>query len=497
MASVVATCEAPVESQVESLAAAKQEKAESDFGTRDVLRKILPAAGGSFIEWYEFAIYTYMANYITANFFADGRGGSLGTWAGFAVTFACRPIGGALFGWYADKCGRKPAMQLSISLMLVTTVLQGCLPTFSCCGEAWGWFGLVALLVLRALQGLSVGGELSTAAVYITEMSPRESLGFYLSWISVTGAFGAWIVAALMVFLMESLVSPAAMYSWAWRLPYLTTLLPGLFLVMTRKNLEETKEFEGLQQEASLRADIQEDRNLEDGAATCEKKAAAPKELAPMQELLRDHKLALLLGTFGTMGLGSIWFVLPLFGTQFVQQYDGLPENMVTLSQAMLNLIPTLLAPIVGMWVDAWGVGKVHLLTLVVGGLLIPGPLMYWWTHVSPEQALVAIFIGQGILGLVFALTTSVYLWVVELFPSRVRATGVSISYNIGVGIVGGMGPVLSALGNKVVDPRGLISAPAAYVLLTSLLSVAAVAVGHVLSRRGAMRLTHIRSSPY
>jgi len=286
------------------------------------------------------------------------------------------------------------------------------------------------------------------------------------------------------------------MYAWAWRLPYLTTLIPGALLVMCRKNMEETKEFEGLQKEAALRADDQEDRNLEDGAAACTK-AKGNQELAPMRELLREYKLPLLLGTFGTMGFGSIWFVMPLYGTQYVQQHDGLPENMVTLSQGVLNLIPTLLAPLIGMLVDTWGVGKVHLLTLVFGGLLLPGPLMYWWVHVPPEQGLMAIFIGQSILGLAFALTTSVYLWIVELFPSRVRATGVSVSYNIGVGIVGGLGPVLSDLGNKVISPLSIISAPVYYVLVTSLLSVAAVGVGRILASRGLMRLTHVRSSPY
>merc|ERR1712232_110263 len=112
---------------------------------------VLPAAAGSFVEWYEFGIYGFLTPYITRNFFA-GRGGSLGTWAGFAITFLFRPLGGTFFGWIADRLGRKPAMKLTIVIMLVSTILQGCLPTFTCCGEAWGWLGLVLLLLLRALQ---------------------------------------------------------------------------------------------------------------------------------------------------------------------------------------------------------------------------------------------------------------------------------------------------------------------------------------------------------
>merc|ERR1719481_2251806 len=101
------------------------------LGTRGVLQKIIPAAAGSFIEFYEFAIFSYMSKDITANFFA-GHGGSLATWASFALTLAVRPLGGVFFGWLGDRFGRKPAMQLTIAVMLLTTLLQGILPTFYC-----------------------------------------------------------------------------------------------------------------------------------------------------------------------------------------------------------------------------------------------------------------------------------------------------------------------------------------------------------------------------
>merc|ERR1719277_2334312 len=164
------------ENQVATPHSGKKVSGAKDLSTTDVLSKILPAAAGSFIEFYEFAIFSYLSTDITGNFFADGHGGSLGTWAGFAVTLAVRPLGGLFFGALGDRFGRKPAMQLTISLMLATTLLQGLLPSFYCCGEAWGWFGLVVLLLSRVLQGLSAGGELSCAAVYITEVSPHDRL---------------------------------------------------------------------------------------------------------------------------------------------------------------------------------------------------------------------------------------------------------------------------------------------------------------------------------
>jgi len=459
----------------------------------DTLRKILPAAGGSFIEWYEFAIYSYLSSYITENFFAGGRGGSVGTWAGFAITFAFRPVGGAFFGFLADKFCRKPAMQLTILLMLVTTVLQGCLPSFTCCGESWGWFGLVTLLILRALQGLSAGGELSTAAVYISEISPRKTLGFNLSWISVSGAFGAWTVAALVVFIIESSLSKPEMLAWGWRLPYLTSLVPGIALVFFRQYLEETDDFEGLLKEAAAKKAQETNTGMEEGSSA----ASEESELGTMQELLANHKLALLVGSLGTAGIGALWYVPSVYGVQFIQESQKLPSTAVTFSEMLAFFIPTALAMFVGMLVDTWGACKVHTLALTLGCIVSPVPLFYWWTHVAPQQAIFSVYAGQIILGFMLALTTSVYLWVVELFPVKVRVTGVSVAYNIGIGVFGGLGPVLSDLGNKEISPKGPISAPAAFTLFAGAVSLCAVISSHVLARRGLLRLTHIRDAPY
>merc|ERR1711976_547201 len=113
------------------------------------------------------------------------------------------------------------------------------------------------------------------------------------------------------------------------------------------------------------------------------------------------------------------------------------------------------------------------------------------------ERASAAVFIGQCIVGLLISLTTSVYLWVVELFPVSVRGTGVSVAYNIGIGIFGGVGPLISDALNRVISPKSLIDAPAAYTVLTGLVSICAVLASRVLANKGMMKLTHIRASPY
>merc|ERR1719434_166923 len=102
---------------------------------------------------------------------------------------------------------------------------------------------MIVMLVLRVIQGLSAGGELTTAAVYISEVSPKARLGFNTSWIAVCGAFGAYVIAALVVFIIESFLSQEQMMEWGWRIPYLSAIFPGALVVIGRKWLTESEEF--------------------------------------------------------------------------------------------------------------------------------------------------------------------------------------------------------------------------------------------------------------
>merc|ERR1712066_675622 len=144
-------------------------------------------------------------------------------------------------------------------------------------------------------------------------------------------------------------------------------------------------------------------------------------------------------------------------------------------SELMSYAIPALLAPAVGVLVDHWGAGRVYTLGVFLGGVVVPAPVLYWWAHVPERQGVMSIFVGQALLGLCLALQTSVFLWVVELFPVHVRVTGVSLAYNIGVGICGGLGPLISDAGNKVINPKEVaLSAPALYTAAFGVLSLLA-----------------------
>mmetsp|Transcript_1035 Transcript_1035/g.2649 ORF Transcript_1035/g.2649 Transcript_1035/m.2649 type:complete len:497 (-) Transcript_1035:443-1933(-) len=455
-----------------------------------VVKRILPAALGCFIEFYEFAIFSYLTEEITANFFA-GHGGSLSTWAGFAMTFVFRPIGGAFFGSLADRFGRKPAMQLTLSFILFATLMQGLLPTFYCCGESWGWLGLALMLILRALQGLSCGGELTTAAVYITEISPRDRLGRNLMWV-VPGAFGAWSFAGLVVFLCQKALDEEAMLRWGWRLPYLSTLVPGIIIFIARRYLEETPQFEDL---AKAKVKHQAHLILECGSAS--NQAKAHKEKGPLLEVFANHKMSLLVGSLAAASMGSVDFCVAVYGPVLIrQQGHQIAPGTVSLGMMIKNLVPALLFPFTGMAIDRWGAGRMYGLATVLA-TLVPAAVLYWWAHCPASQAAASMLIGQFIIGLVSAVQISLYLWVVELFPVQVRVVGASVAYNIGLGIFGGMGPLICDAGGHLIAWDGLLSAPAAYNLVIGCLAVLACLGSRLLAKRGVMRVTHIREKPY
>merc|ERR1711972_820913 len=129
------------------------------------------------------------------------------------------------------------------------------------------------------------------------------------------------------------------------------------------------------------------------------------------------------------------------------------------MGEVVAYVLPTVLAPLVGILVDKWGVGKVYMVTLLACAATT-APLFSWWAHTDLSGAYMALYTGEFVVGLVQALTSSVYLWTVELFPVRVRTTGVSLAYNLGVGIFGGLGPLICAAAEDVIDSRGPISAP-------------------------------------
>jgi MHS family proline/betaine transporter-like MFS transporter len=190
-----------------------------------LLKKVGPALLGNMIEFYEFGIYALVTEAIHENFF--GKDDSYGVWIGFGISFVARPFGGFFFGFLADRISRRFALLVSIAGMIIATGGIGLLPTRSCCGEVWGWFGLILLIAFKVTQGLCVGGELTTVVVFCGEHAGRLHAGFGVALAVFTAGLGT-VMSELVVLVIDRFLDDEQMMTWGWRIPFLLVFPWGI-----------------------------------------------------------------------------------------------------------------------------------------------------------------------------------------------------------------------------------------------------------------------------
>ncbi len=202
-------------------------------------RALLAGSVGNFVEWYEFGVYGSFATVIAARFFTPEGGDRaqalIATYAAFAIAFFFRPLGALLFGRLADRAGRRPALVLAVCLMTGATALIGVLPAYSAIGALAPWL----LTLLRSLQGLSAGGEFGGAVSLLTETAPAGRRGRHGAWQSFTVALGLLTGAGLAAAL-ATLLSESALYAWGWRVPFLLAVPLGAVALWLRLRLPES-----------------------------------------------------------------------------------------------------------------------------------------------------------------------------------------------------------------------------------------------------------------
>ncbi|MGW1763280.1 MFS transporter [Streptomyces sp. NPDC002073] len=201
-------------------------------------RALVAGSVGNFIEWYEFGVYGCFATVIAGHFFTPEGGsaveGLVRTYASFALAFFFRPVGAAVFGRLGDRVGRRPALVLVVCLMTGATTLIGALPTYASIGAAAPWL----LTLLRILQGLSAGGEFGGAVSLMTESAPPGRRGRYGAWQSFTVALGL-LAGAGAAAVLASVLTPSQLEGWGWRVPFLLALPMGLAALGLRLRLDE------------------------------------------------------------------------------------------------------------------------------------------------------------------------------------------------------------------------------------------------------------------
>jgi MFS family permease len=358
--------------------------------------------------------------------------------ATFGVAFVMRPIGGIVLGLYADRAGRKAALSLVIALMTLGILLLAIAPPYSAIG-----IGAPLMIVVgRSLQGFSAGGEFGSSTALLIEAAPFSKRGFYGSWQMASQA-AALLLGALVGALITRGLSPEALQSWGWRVPFILGLIIGPIGFYIRRHLADSEAFL-LAQKTARRATL--------------------------GEVFRTHTRDVLCGLGSVIALTVTIYVLISYLPTFAVNQLKLPYAQSFYAVIVGNLLLTVLSPLTGAWSDRIGRKGLSLWSLVIT-LVIIYPLFAW---LAAEPSVSKLILVQALL----SITLSGYYGpfgalIAELFPANVRSTGLSLAYNIAVMVFGGFGPFVVTW---LINTTGSPLAPIYYVMGGLALSIVAVA---------------------
>jgi MHS family proline/betaine transporter-like MFS transporter len=402
-------------------------------------RTLVAGSVGNVMEWYDFALYGFFAPIIAKQFFPseDHLASLVSTFGVFAAGYLMRPVGGLVLGRLGDRVGRKRALLLSIYMMAIPTALIGLLPTHAQIGVG----ASVLLMILRMVQGFSVGGEFTGSISFLAEHAPPERRGFFSSFTTgaaVTGILLGSAVGALTTGLLDS----DSLNSWGWRVPFLAGVVLAFIGGFLRRTLDESESFKKLQTEGD----------------TVE---------SPLREVLTTHG-ASTLKVFLAMWLfaGSFYMVFIYLTTYLSSETHILLSMALRLNTAAMVLL-LLLIPLMGILSD-----KVGRKPLLVGAsacfALFGYPLFQVMQKESSGLDLMALAVFAI---LTAALQGSMPAMIAELFPTRVRMTAVSTAYNLGQAFFGGTAPLVCTY---LIEKTGSPMAPAGYLVFISVVGTIA-----------------------
>ena len=370
------------------------------------LRAIFVGSIGNLVEWYDFYAYAAFALYFAASFFpgTDPVVQQLNAAILFAIGFLVRPIGGWLFGHLGDHYGRRNALMLSVLLMCFGSLMIAVMPTYATIGLA----APVLLGVARMVQGLSLGGEYGTSATYLSEVADEKHRGFYSSFQYVT-LIGGQLCAILVLLLLEQLfLTPAQLRAWGWRIPFFIGALLAVVALLMRRNLHETDAFEA-------------SKHVERRESSVKALMRYPREVMVVVGL--------------TMGGTTAFYTYTTYMQKFLKLSVGLTDNQTTIVTAGSLIFALFLQPLYGALSDRIG-RKPLLIWFGVTGTIFTIPLLY--SLQGTKSALVAFLLIAAAWLIVAGYTSINAVVKAELFPTRVRATGVGLPYAVTVSIFGG-----------------------------------------------------------
>jgi len=425
------------------------------------LPKIIGAASlGTLFEWYDFYLYGSLAAFFSGLFFPTGNptAALLASLATFGAGFAVRPFGAIVFGRLGDLVGRKHTFLVTIIIMGLSTACIGVLPTYS----SVGLLSPVLLVTLRLAQGLALGGEYGGAATYVAEHSPEGRRGYYTSFIQTTATLGFFVSLAVILTTRVSL-GDATFKSWGWRIPFLLSFVLLAISVYIRLRLHESPLFLRLKSTGTLSKN-------------------PLKESFANKENLRYVLIAL----FGaTAGQGVVWYTGQFYALFFLQNTLKIHFATSYVLVAISLAAGTPFFVVFGRLSDRIGRKPIMMAGCLLGAFTyvpIYMAMKHFGQPADPNYLALVVLLTIQVL-----YVTMVYgpiaAFLVELFPTRIRYTSMSLPYHIGNGIFGGFVPLIAT---SLTTITGNIYAGLAYPCIIALLT--AIVGGIFISKSGRLR---------
>ncbi|MGH8306980.1 MAG: MFS transporter [Gammaproteobacteria bacterium] len=402
-------------------------------------RVIVASTIGNAFEWFDFTVFGLFVLVIAREMFPAGSHTNsllLGT-ATLGIAFIFRPIGGIVFGVYADRVGRKTAVAIMVLVMALATACMGLIPSYAAIGLA----APVLVVAARILQGFSAGGEFSSATALLVEYAPAGRKGYYGSYQMCSQAL-AVTLAGFSAYMLSALLPEAALHTWGWRVPFLFGILVGPVGFYIRRRLQESPEF------------------------------AAYKQLHPKPTAASfktgfvTARAALLCGFGLTVSATVSFYVTFIYMPIFAVNKLHLSLAQAVLPTMLCGVLLVVLCPIAGHLSDHWGRKRILVAAMILYALVML--TLTAWVLRAPGLSRFLTLQSAATLCIAF-------VWgpfpaaVTESVPVGIRATGVAVIYNFAVMLFGGLAPFfITALIRLTGNPM----APAFYVACGVILSL-------------------------
>jgi MHS family proline/betaine transporter-like MFS transporter len=418
--------------------------------SRETRRRVVTASFiGNFVEWFDYAVYGYLATIISSVFFpeTDRQTALLATFGVFAISFFIRPLGGFIWGHIGDRLGRRKALSLSILIMSGATFCIALIPGYNTIGI----LAPILLLLVRIIQGFSAAGEYAGASAFLVEYAPANKRGLYAAVVPASTAAGL-LLGSLIAALLSSVLTAEELHDWGWRLPFLLAAPMGLIGRYIRTKLEDTPAFRAL---------AAEDHTVK----------------APVFAMFKTYRRQLIIAT-GAVLLNAVGFyvILSYMPTYLAEELGfGTAESFLATTIALASYIGFIF--LTGIASDKFGRKRMLITASVLFILLTVPAFMLLDTGNFLVIVLIQILLG-GMLTLNDGTLPS---FLAELFPTRVRYSGFAVSFNLSNALFGGTAPFMATLLIGLTHSK---LAPGWYLVAASVVSLVAVLFAAETSRK-------------